>query len=166
MRLDSALVLAAMAVSLGTPSESSAEEVDLSRELPKVLPNIASWERITGSADLDGPSRTIDYVFYVDPKRQGLYAITHYRVTIADVEDRRRAGVTASERLQWHTREGALRRFECHRASPPAPYPCSWSELAPEGSAHRNQLPLILEIYELHRRLLWARARAFIAHDP
>lgn len=162
-----AVTLVALATAGGAATHSGAQEaVNLSAELPKSLPRIGSWERITGSVELDGPRRTIDYAFYVDPTRQALYAVTHYRIKILDMQDRKRSGVSASERLQWHVRMGVFRRFECLRKSPPAPHPCSWGELAPETPAYQNQLPLLLEIYEIHRRLLWARARGLAEHPP
>ncbi len=166
MRIRPALALAAMAASLGPASESVAQEVNLSEQLPGALPSLSSWKRVTGAVDLEGPRRTIEYVFYVDPQHQALYTVTHYRISIDEMKDRERAGVSRSERLQWHTPEGALRRFECHRASPPGPYPCAWIERAPESQFYKNQLPLVLEIYELHRRLLCARVRGLIEHPP
>ena len=156
----------AIAASLGPAAASLAQEVNLSEQLPGVLPSISSWERVAGAVDLERPRRSIEYALYVDPQRQALYAVTHYRVSIADMNERERAGLSRSERLQWHTREGILRRFECHRSSPPGPYPCDWGELAPESQSYKNQLALVLEIYELHRRLLWARARSLVEHPP
>ena len=148
-----------MAASLWAPGESAARDVHLSTQLPEVLPNIASRERFSESVDRDEPRRTLEYTLYVDPKRQALYAITHYRISIVNTEQRRRAGVSSSERLQWHVSNGVFRRFECRRASPPAPFPCRWVELTPESAAYNKQVVLLLEIYELQRQMLWARAR-------
>jgi hypothetical protein len=125
--------------------------------LPPEIPDIRGWERSSGVAEFDDPARTLEYELYVDPARGSTYAVTRYWIHVDDPEQRRRAGITDTEKLQWDVDGRTLRRFECQPR--PAPRPCEWVEFEFDSPAYRRELMPILNIYSVHREMLWERDR-------
>jgi hypothetical protein len=120
--------------------------------LPAGLPSMQGWEKITGEVTLDNPRLRVQYEFYVNPVRPALYELIRYRVTVPD----RPAGAEdypPLEKLQWQAGQQDLRRFEC---APGAELgsPCRWRELVQGSEEYHREVPVILWLYGVHRRLL------------
>jgi hypothetical protein len=128
---------------------------DFSRVLPAGVPDPSRWEHSSGRAEFENPHRLIAYELYVQPGREALYALTRYRITLTDPQDRERYGITANEKLQWDPPDGAPRRFECDA---PRSGACQWRELPRWTSEYIGETSSILSIYSLHLRLLHRQA--------
>ena len=119
--------------------------------LPEGLPSTQGWEKLSGAADLDDPRLRLEYEFYVNPRRRGVYELVRYRVTLplgtAHADD-----YPALEKVQWHESEKNLRRFECGPGADSLA-PCLWRELAPGSAEYHREVPVILWLYGVHRRL-------------
>jgi hypothetical protein len=120
-------------------------------DLPAGLPSMQGWEKISGAADLDEPRARVEYEFYVNPSRLGVYELIRYRVTLP-LGTSHAADYPALEKVQWHKSEKVLRRFECAPGAGAAG-PCRWRELAPGSDAYHREVPVILWLYGVHRRL-------------
>jgi len=130
----------------------------LAATLPEGLPSMQHWEKITGDAELTNPRLRVQYEFYVNPVRPGLYELIRYRVTLPEGS----AGADdypALEKLQWQAGLKDLRRFECGPGAEPAS-PCRWRELVQGSAEYHREMPVILWLYGLHRRLLAEREQA------
>lgn len=123
--------------------------------LPAGLPSMQGWEKITGEVVLDNPRLRVQYEFFVNPVRPGLYELIRYRVTLPDGP----AGAgdyPPLEKLQWQAGQRDLRRFECGpRPEPGAP--CQWRELVQGSAEYHREVSVILWLYGVHRRLLLER---------
>jgi hypothetical protein len=123
--------------------------------LPAGLPDMDGWERITGDALLDEPRLRVQYEFYVNPLRPGLYELIRYRVTLPQ-------GPTGAEdyppieKLQWQAGQKDMRRFECGPATGHGSA-CQWRELVQGSAEYHREVPVILWLYGVHRRLLLER---------
>jgi hypothetical protein len=126
--------------------------------LPAGLPSLRGFERITGDVELQSPRLRVEYEFYVNPRRPGVYELVRYRVTLPpgspDALDYPRV-----EKLQWHATTNVMRRFECDPAADPAS-PCRWRELAQGSREYHREVPVILWLYGLHLRGDQARVPA------
>ncbi|MGE0455360.1 MAG: hypothetical protein AB7O37_15350 [Vicinamibacteria bacterium] len=120
---------------------------------PPGLPELAGWERSSGSAAFEDPRRRVDYELYVAPARPGAYSVTRYRVRYADPGVQAASGITPSEKVQWDRDGRDVRRFECI-ASPPQRDGCAWQELFRGSLAFDKETPALLQIYALHVFLL------------
>lgn len=147
------MALAAPSPQAQTPSEARS----LVAHLPSVLPDISTWERASGFVSFESPRRRYEYELYVDPARGASYAVTRYWLHVEDPEERRRANVTDTEKLQWDVDGRQLRRFECKPT--PNVGPCVWVEMVFDSPEYRRELHPILAIYAIHRDLLRQRER-------
>jgi len=130
----------------------------LAATLPEGMPSMRDWAKITGDAELENPRLRVQYEFYVNPVRPGLYELIRYRVTLpegtAGADD-----YPALEKLQWQVGQKDLRRFECGPGAAPTS-PCLWRELVQGSPEYHREMPVILWLYGLHRRLLDERDRS------
>jgi hypothetical protein len=130
---------------------------------PAELPDLSGWESTGASIDLEDPARTLEYELRVQPGREGIWGVTRYRIRFADAAAPARE---PGERLQWSD-AGRFRRFACIPSSDAAGIAagaCEWREL-PEGSPeYQAELPSVLLVWRMHRRLLHARARSLLPH--
>jgi hypothetical protein len=155
------LLLPALAVALGlatlAPRQERAptEARSLVAHLPDALPDISGWERSSGFAEFDAPRRSFEYELYVDPARGATYAVTRYWIRVDDPEERRKADITDTEKLQWDVDGRKLRRFECR--PDPGGGACMWVEFEFDSPEYRRELKPVLAIYALHRKLLHER---------
>jgi hypothetical protein len=124
--------------------------------LPDGMPDMEGWEKVSGAADLNEPRLRVEYEFYVNPTRPGLYELIRYRV-ILPVGTAHAADYPALEKLQWQKGERDLRRFECDPGLDRV-QPCRWRELAQGSEAYHREVPVILWLYGVHRRLAEGRA--------
>jgi len=149
----------AVLLALPSPSPQAAraptEAHSLVTYLPAILPDISTWERSSGFANFDSPKRRFEYELYVDPARGASYAVTRYRIHVEDPEERRRADITDTEKLQWDVDGRQLRRFECRPV--PGADDCIWFEMAFDSPEYRRELQPILAVYSVHRNLLIER---------
>jgi hypothetical protein len=124
--------------------------------LPEGLPSLQGWEKVAGAADLEDPRLRVEYEFYVNPRRRGVYELIRYRVILpvgtANADD-----YPALEKLQWHKAEKELRRFECGPGADPLA-PCHWRELVQGTAEYHREVPVILWLYGVHRRLSEGRS--------
>lgn len=122
--------------------------------LPDGMPSLQQWEKITGEVELDSPRLRLQYEFYVNPVRPGLYELIRYRITLpegpAGADD-----YPPLEKLQWQSGEKDMRRFECAPSEPGTP--CRWRELARGSPEYHREMPVILWLYGMHRRLILER---------
>jgi hypothetical protein len=126
-------------------------------QLPPSVPDVRSWEKTEGVAELDRPRRIVEYELYVGPMRQGVYGVTRYRITIVDPEARRASGLSANEKLQWDVDGREVRRFECLPEHEGRQAPCRWTERARGSAEYDAELRPLLSIYSLHVALLHRR---------
>ena len=119
--------------------------------MPDGTPAIGWWERAAGEVVEGEPRVRVQYEFYVNPRRPGLYELIRYRVSRAD------GSATAThpglEKVQWHAGTNDFQRFECgpgrdHPAS------CHWRWMRPGTAEHHGEVPTILWLYGVHSRLL------------
>jgi len=120
---------------------------------PPDLPELAGWERSSGSAAFEDPRRSVDYELYVAPARTGAYSVTRYRVRYADRDAQAASGISSSEKVQWDRDGRDVRRFECI-SSPPRRDGCVWQELFRGSPAFDRETPAVIQIYALHSFLL------------
>jgi hypothetical protein len=149
-----ALAVALLAASLLPACRSAAH---FTPELPAGLPDVRTWEKSEGVAELDDPRRVVEYELYVGPVRKGVYGVTRYRITLADPEARRTTGVTANEKLQWDVDGREVRRFECLAGPAGRPAPCRWTEYARGSTEYDAEMRPLLSVYALHSALLRRR---------
>ena len=147
-----ALIVAALA-----SAAACATTARLAGHLPADLPDVSRWERSDGEVDFAGPRRTIEYRLYVDPTRPGFYAVTRYRITHANPDERLATDHTDRERLQWHKGGRDVRRYECVPAQ--RGKPCAWRELEKGGAEFLEMMPTLLQLYAMHSSLLHERDR-------
>ncbi len=123
--------------------------------LPAGMPSMQGWEKLSGAAELDEPRARVEYEFYVNPRRPGIYELIRYRVTLP-VGTRHAADYPALEKVQWQRGAKDLRRFECHPGASPAA-PCRWRELLQGSEAYDREVPVIIWLYGVHLRLAEGR---------
>lgn len=123
--------------------------------VPAGLPSTEGWEKVSGAADLEEPRARVEYEFYVNPRRPGIYELVRYRVTLPP-GTAHAADYPALEKLQWQKGARDLRRFECHPGATPTG-PCRWRELLPGSQAYDREVPVIVWLYGVHNRLAAAR---------
>jgi hypothetical protein len=123
--------------------------------MPASVPGIDGWEKIDGEAELQQPRVSVNYEFYVNPKRYGLYEIVRYRIRYQD--PRGDKGYSSNEKLQWDAGNRTLRRYECRPRGPGEAGPCDWREMMRGSAEYDAEFPVILWLYGLHRRLLEER---------
>jgi hypothetical protein len=156
MRGSTAMIALLLALPSPPPQERAPTEArSLVEHLPAILPDISTWERSSGAADFDSPKRRFEYELYVDPARGASYAVTRYRIHVDDPDERRRADLTDTEKLQWDVDGRRLRRFECRPVAGGAD--CVWFEMAFDSTEYRRELQPILAVYAMHRNLLFER---------
>jgi hypothetical protein len=149
-----ASALALLAAASLTVCRSSAR---FTPELPPGMPDLRTWEKSTGMAELDDPRRVVEYELYVGPERSGVYGVARYRIAITNPELRRASGLTANEKLQWDVDGRKVRRFECVPEPESRRQPCRWKEY-PRGSPEYDaEMRPLLSIYALHAALLHRR---------
>jgi hypothetical protein len=125
--------------------------------LPPGLPDLRTWEKSEGVAELDNPRRVVEYELYVGPVRQGVYGVTRYRITLADPEARRASNLSANEKLQWDVDGREVRRFECLSEREGRGAPCRWAEYARGSAEYDAEMRPLLSVYALHAALLRRR---------
>ena len=151
------IALAAVLTGPSCQGQAPTEAPSLVRHLPEVLPDISTWERSSGFAEFDAPRRSFEYELYVDPTREATYAITRYWIHVDDPDERRKADMTDTEKLQWDVDGRTLRRFECRPE--PSGAPCVWFELERDTPEYHRELQPILAVYSIHRNLLREREK-------
>lgn len=126
-----------------------------SAELPRGVPAAAhGWELISGDLEFENPRLSVQYEFYVNPVRPAIYEVVRYRVVeLGPVAEYRRYAPT--EKLQWDRDGRDLRRYECVPASRGG---CAWREMEKGGEEYLREVPVLLWLYGIHRRV--ARERA------
>jgi hypothetical protein len=119
--------------------------------LPGGMPPLQSWEKVAGDTLVGEPRLRVQYEFYVNPRRPGLYELIRYRVSRAD------GSATAVhpglEKVQWHAGANDFRRFECGPA-PGHSSRCRWRPMPPGSKEHAREVPTILWLYGVHRSVL------------
>jgi hypothetical protein len=119
--------------------------------LPEGMPPLHSWEKIAGDTVVGEPRLRVQYEFYVNPRRPGLYELIRYRVSRAD------GSATAAhpglEKVQWHVGANDFRRFECGPA-PGSSSRCRWRPMRQGSPEHVGEVPTILWLYGVHRSAL------------
>jgi hypothetical protein len=149
--------MTAAALLLALAAQAGPRDVTLGDSLPAGVPSVAGWERVTGEADFADPDLSVHYELFVRPGRAGSYEVVRYRFAGPAAID-----YALHERLQWDVNGHEVHRYEClpvERAKgAPARAPSwSWRELAIGSEPYRNEVRVILWLYELHRRLREAR---------
>jgi hypothetical protein len=155
-----------VALLLALAAQAGERTITLGDTLPAGVPSVAGWERVAGQADFGDPEFSVRYEFFVRPGREGSYEVVRYRFAGAGA-----APYGLHERLQWDVNGRELHRYECVPADPPkvadptqaAPAQsrpaCSWREIAIGSEPYRNEVAIILWLYDLHRRLSEAKER-------
>jgi hypothetical protein len=145
---------------------ASSELPGFTESLPPEIPDLSTWEKITGRAELAAPHRLVEYELFVGPTRRGLYAVVRYRTRITDPVERKRSAISTNEKLQWDVEGGGLRRYECVPLSSHTASPCRWKELAHDTPEFLEELPVVLSIYGLHSFLLHERDAGRVPEGP
>lgn len=130
---------------------------NFSGRLPDALPDVSSWEQITG--DVESDRMALAYLLYVNPRRGALYEVIRYQVRFLApaVEAERR--YSPAEKLVWNERPGHahLRCFELTRPAPGGV--TAWRELAHGTPEYQVEMQMVMQLLGLHRSLLLERGR-------
>lgn len=119
----------------------------LSLTLPAEVPTRATldtWERITG--DVETATESVVYELYVNPEREAIYEVTHYRVTTLRTENGSSARAPESEKVLWHSNPGR-ERPRCYALEPGG-----WRKLEQGSAEYRWEMGMAMHVYGLHRR--------------
>jgi hypothetical protein len=139
-----------MALAAGGP-----RALPFTNELPAEVPPLTRWQKASGSSPLDGGATFMQYELYYDPGRSD-YEVIRYRLTGWSGDA---AGpYTEHERLQWQAALKNLRRYVCE---PQSAGGCRWRELDKKDAEYARELPVLMWVLNLHRRLLYEREGAF-----
>jgi hypothetical protein len=130
----------------------AARDLALAPSLPEGVPSVAGWERVAGEADFKDPDVSVRYEFFVRPGRAGAYEVVRYRFAGPGA-----VNYALHEGLQWDVNGREVHRYLCLPAELPATSGCTWRELGRESPAYRNEVRVVLWLYDLHRRLREAR---------
>jgi hypothetical protein len=123
--------------------------------VPAGIPPMGGWERIAGELEFESPRLSVQYEFWVNPERPAIYELVRYRVVeMGPVAPGRAYPVT--EKLQWDRDGRDIRRFECV-AEPGGG--CAWREMAKGGQDYVREVPVVMWLYGVHRRVAGDRAR-------
>jgi hypothetical protein len=149
-RRHSTSVARPLAASLLVAVGCSVPGSSFSHPLPAAVPSLEGWESSEARAELDHPSRVVEYQLFVRPGRGATYEIIRYRISYADPRDGERYGETPNERLQWDLDGHRLRRFELL----PTPLGARWEELHAGSARFARETGAVLALMGLHRKLL------------
>jgi hypothetical protein len=122
--------------------------------MPDGTPAVGWWEKVAGETVVGEPELRVQYEFYVNPRRPGLYELIRYRVSRADGSST--AAHPGLEKVQWHAGMNDFQRFECGPGAD-RPAPCRWRWMHPASAEHQREVPTILWIYGVHSRLAAGR---------
>jgi hypothetical protein len=136
-----ALLWGAAALACTTGSRFSAQ-------LPQGLPDMAKWERIRGTFEVQTPPVKLEYELYVAPARPAVYAVTRYRITPKN------AKLPGHEKLQWDRNGTDVRRYECVPEAPTRSTPCRWNEFFRGSPEYDGELGPLLSVYGISARQL------------
>ena len=145
--------LSLIALLLALNAQAGPRGIALGSSLPEGVPSVAGWERVAGEADFTNPDFSVRYEFFVRPGRAGAYEVVRYRF-----EGPGATGFALHERLQWDKDGREVHRYECRPAEPPdVGDGCAWREPPRDSQSYRNEVRVVLWLYDLHRRLREAR---------
>ena len=125
-----------------------------SSTLPAALPNLDGWEKRAARANLDHPSRIIEYELFVRPGREATYEVIRYRIRYPGRQERADGADSTNEKLQWDLNGRTLRRFELV----PGEGGARWEELSAGSDRYARETAVILTLLSLHRKLLGLRS--------
>jgi hypothetical protein len=115
--------------------------------VPESIPSVAGWQRISGDLELPAPHVSVQYEFYVNPKRPVIYEVVRYKVTrLGPGSDR----VAGNEKIQWDRDGRDVRRFECVLQE--AAGGCAWHEMEKGGRDYLDEVPMLIQLYTAHNR--------------
>jgi hypothetical protein len=129
----------------------AARDLAFAPAVPEGVPSVLGWERVAGEADFKDPDVSVRYEFFVRPGRAGAYEVVRYRFAGPAAGD-----YALHERLQWDVNGREVHRYEC-RPVVAEPRACRWHELSRDSAAYRDEVRVVLWLYDLHRRLREAR---------
>ena len=118
--------------------------------VPRVVPSVAGWERITGDLQFKKPRVNVAYEFYVNPARPAIYEVVRYRVTNLVPAAPGEVSYATTEKLQWDRDGRDLRRFECVAAEGEGD--CAWREMEKGGPDYVREVPVLLWLYGEHNK--------------
>ena len=121
--------------------------------LPAPLPDVSTWEKMSGRAEIEDPEGRLEYELFVNPGRPGQYSLSRYRFSARQQAVRDAYPSIANEKLQWDRDGRDVRRFECMGGG----RNCDWRELPKGLAAYDGELAALLRIYALHSELLRRR---------
>ena len=121
-----------------------------SQVVPRGIPSVRGWERITGDVEFESPRVAVQYEFYINPARPGAYEVVRYRVTDLSAGGVDRPRHAATEKLQWDLNGRDVRRFQC--LSDAGGDGCAWQEMEKGGADYLREVPVLLRLYGAHNR--------------
>lgn len=104
------------------------------------------WETVTG--EVDTPTESIRYAFYVNPARQAIYELARYRVVKVDGATR----TPATEKLVWNQYPSGGRGPQCYTLEAGA-----WRVLDRSSEEYRSEMGTTMHVYGVHREVLAQR---------
>ena len=137
------LLLAGPPAPLPAPSAASAAEVSedpLSATLPEAVADAGErkgWDRVDGRVEF-GRS-TVLYAFWVNPRFNGYYQITQYRMWRTDHSE----GET--EKVIWNATPGERRPLQVFELVDGV-----WRRIPPGTPLYDREMMHVIKIYELH----------------
>ncbi len=106
-------------------------------------PTLDAWERIDG--DVETGAHHVVYELYVEPTRDGLYAVTRYQMALLPAAGTTGATHLFSEKYVWNVGRGQKLRCFALEAG-------VWRALAPNTDEYRAEMATAMAVYALHRR--------------
>lgn len=123
---------------------------DLSTDLPAAIPDMSGWEVVTG--EIDNARMQANYRFYVNPEREALYQVIHYRVRLFGPTAEAGRRYPPTEKLVWNEKPGRahLRCFE--RVPAGSGRGVRWAERAHGTPDYLDEMGMVVQILALHRQ--------------
>jgi hypothetical protein len=133
---------------LAASSPSHGGSGAFAHHLPAAVGDISEWEIITG--DFETAAARGSYLFYVNPRRQGMYQLMRYRVELLDAGSAREHG--SAERVAFVRRPGLREPLLCWRHEPPGTVP-AWRQLQAGSDEYKLEMATLMQVLAVHRAI-------------
>jgi hypothetical protein len=152
MRVWPLIVLSLLA---GVPAGAQDVAASFAVVLPDGVADVRGWEVVSG--EFETPRVRGSYLFYVNPRRQGLYQLMRYRVELLlpspGLEEHR----GSRERVAFVASPGVLEPMRCWEREAAGVVP-QWQELVAGTDEYQLEMALLLQVLAVHRTALLSPA--------
>ena len=143
-------VIALLLLLVGPAAPGQDASAGFALQLPAAVGDVSSWETITGRFETTRARGS--YLFYVNPRRQGIYQLMRYRVELLGATDPRSGGHTFSERVAFVRNPGTREPLLCWRLQPGGSG-LFWHSLTPGSEEYQHEMATLMQVLAVHRRV-------------